>query len=111
MDDRGTERRGLRLGIGEHQTIPELRMEPQRRCGCTDLPGLLAVGRRRGNGVVLILAREGAGERAPPRFAPLAWISGQGRPPRCGVHRTARYLARIAGRLELRQAHAPIPDE
>jgi hypothetical protein len=71
MDDRSTERRGARLGIGKHQTIPELRAQPQGSLACTDLPGLLAVGRCRSDGVVLVCVREGADERPPPRFAPL----------------------------------------
>ena len=67
MDDRGTERRGARRGIGEHQTIPEHRLEPQGSFARTDLPGLVAVGWCRGNGVVLVLAREGADERPLPK--------------------------------------------
>src|ERR1051326_1949554 len=103
MDDCGTEGRGTRQGSGEHQPIPALRLEPQGSCARTDLPGLLAVGRCRGNGVVLVRAREGADERPPPRFASPAVLGWEDRPPRRAVDRTTGYLAENASRLDLHQ--------
>src|ERR687883_682559 len=111
MDDRGTECRGARLSIGKHQPIPELRVQPQGSWVRADLPSLLAVWWRCRNGVVLVRARERADKRPPLRFAPLALIGRQGRPPRCEVDGAARHIAGNASRLELRQGKPPIADE
>ena len=111
MDDRSTERRGARRGIGQHQTIPARRAQPQGSLACTDLPGLLAVGRCRSDGVVLVRARAGADARPPPRFAPLPLLGREDRPPRREVDGTTRHRAWHAGRLELRQGKAPITDD
>ena len=81
------------MRIGKHQTIPELRVQPQGSFVPLDLPGLVAVRWCRGNGVVLVRAREGADERPPLRFAPLALIGRQSRPPRREVAGAARIAA------------------
>jgi hypothetical protein len=88
MEDGGTEWRGTWRGIGEPQPIPELRLEPQGSFARTDLPGLLAVGRCRGNGGILVRAREGADARPPPRFASLALLGREDCPPRREVDGT-----------------------
>src|SRR6516225_1047723 len=111
MDERCTERRSAWLGIGEDQAVPELRSQPQRRGPGPELPRLLAVGWRRGNGAVLVCAREGADKRPTGGFAPLALVRREGRPPRGKVHRAACDIAVNACRLELPQGKPPIADQ
>src|SRR5687768_15603126 len=103
MNERGAECRGPRLGIGEDQAVPELSSQPQRRGPGTELPRLLAIGRRRGNGAALVFAWEGADNRPTGGFAPLALVRREGRPPRGKVHRAACDIAVHACRLELPQ--------
>jgi hypothetical protein len=110
-DERGAEGWCPRSRLGTYPVVPKLRVQGQRGCPETPLPGGVAIRWRRGNRAALGRAREGADQGTADGCAPLPWRGRERRPACREVDWSADDIALDARLWELAEGNTASTDE